>query len=202
MPVSLPRSVPEPSVLAANPAAQHTTDLLRLMQQPGNLEVRDRLYHLRVYRNTFLGSALVDLFSATFDTSREQAVRMGQRLLALELISHVTGEHDFKDRPLFYVFGSGRDATGQADLSVNSVRQLMPELRSTHGLQPGVRRRLFVDYPGCFYGRELVDWLCRHTKLSRAEGLAAGQAMLQGNLIRHVLDEQSFHDNSHLYCFV
>jgi hypothetical protein len=187
---------------ASGPVTKQSADLMKLIRSSGRLDIRDRLYRLRRYRSTFLGSELVDLLCKEYCIGRVEAVRIGRRLLALDLIAHVTGEHDFQDSPLFYVVGTSAHDAGKTDLSVHSVRQLLPELRGASGLQPGKRRRFFIDYPNCFSGRELVDWICAQTGVGRDDGFAAGQAMLHGNLVRHVLDEEPFHDNGTLYCFV
>jgi small-conductance mechanosensitive channel len=63
------------------------------------------------------------------------------------------------------------------------------------------RRWLLTRYPSCFVGSEAVDWLARNAGLSRREAVAAGERMLRGGLIRHVLDEHGFHDGRFFYRF-
>ncbi|MGB7181131.1 MAG: hypothetical protein WA888_18500 [Burkholderiaceae bacterium] len=184
------------------PAIKQSSSLMKLIAESGRLEIRDRFYHLRRYPDTFLGSELVDLLTDEFDIGRLQAIRIGQRLLALELISHANGEHDFKDAPLFYVIGNTNEQETLPDLSVSAVRDLTNEMHGEDGIIPGVRRRWFVDYPMCFSGREVVDWVAAKAGVSREEAIVVGRAMLHANLIRHVLDNQSFRDGNHFYRFV
>ena len=185
-----------------NPAVQQSSHLMALIERSDRLEIRDRFFHLRRYRSTFLGSELVDLIASEYLIDRPAAVRIGQRLLALELIAHAQGEHDFKDEPLFYVIGSGEEKPIAPELSIGAVRELANEMRRPDGIMPGTRRRWFVDYPMCFSGREMVDWICAKTGLTRKEAVSAGQAMLTDNLIRHVLDDQPFSDGNHFFRFV
>lgn len=185
-----------------NPGVKQSLELMSLITHSGLLEVRDRYFHLRRYPSTFLGSQLVDLITDHYAINRNEAVRLGQRLLALELIAHVSGEHDFKDEPLFYVIRSGEDQPELPRFSLKDVRQLTARVRSQGGIMPGVRRRWFVDYPMCFSGTEMVDWICSETGVCRSEAVSVGRTMLGDNLIRHVLDDQPFNDGNHFYRFV
>ncbi|GFS63661.1 rap guanine nucleotide exchange factor 4 [Trichonephila inaurata madagascariensis] len=71
--------------------------------------IRDRKYHVRTFRKCLVGSEMVDWLmhqGAIYVRihSRSQAVGMWQALMEEGVISHVTNEHQFKDKYLFYRF--------------------------------------------------------------------------------------------------
>lgn len=68
------------------------------------LPIKDRRYRLRVYPQCFVESEAVDWMSDRFRMSREEAVKLGQRLMDAEHIHHVADDRKFKDRELFYRF--------------------------------------------------------------------------------------------------
>lgn len=71
--------------------------------------IRDRKYHLKNFRRCLVGTEMVDWLMQQSSShirihSRSQAVGMWQALLEEGVISHVTHEHQFKDKYLFYRF--------------------------------------------------------------------------------------------------
>ncbi|XP_014674517.1 PREDICTED: rap guanine nucleotide exchange factor 4-like [Priapulus caudatus] len=68
--------------------------------------IRDRKFHLRTYRRCMVASDMVDwlLQQSTVVHSRGQAVGMWQALLEEGVVAHVSHEHQFKDKYLFYRF--------------------------------------------------------------------------------------------------
>ena len=72
--------------------------------------VDDRRYHLKTYRDCFIGHEAVSfLLRANFAPSRPVAVVLGRRLAKeLDLFEHVTRQHEFKDDFLF--IGSSKQA--------------------------------------------------------------------------------------------
>mmetsp|Transcript_60115 Transcript_60115/g.178238 ORF Transcript_60115/g.178238 Transcript_60115/m.178238 type:complete len:426 (-) Transcript_60115:79-1356(-) len=70
------------------------------------VEVKDRTWRLKKYRQCFTGSEAVDfLVGKDFATSRKAAVEMGKKMQTrLNLFDHVVGEHEFEDAYLFYRF--------------------------------------------------------------------------------------------------
>ncbi len=71
--------------------------------------VKDRRYHLKLYRNCFVGSELVDWLLTRTDLfgekpTRLDAVAVGSELVNMGFMQHVVGEHGFEDRFLFYRF--------------------------------------------------------------------------------------------------
>ena len=83
------------------------TEIDRLVEQMlgmDGLDIRDRRFRLTLYANCFVGSEAVDWIVRTQKATRQEAVRLGQRLVARDVIHHVTYEHAFKDEYLFYKF--------------------------------------------------------------------------------------------------
>jgi len=72
------------------------------------VEVRDRSYMLRMYRNCFVGSDAVDiLVKKGLVTNRRDAVKLCQMMLSEGVFHHVLREHQFEDAKLFYQFTEG-----------------------------------------------------------------------------------------------
>lgn len=178
--------------------------LLRVLTGPRGVIIADRYHNLRRYPACFVGSDLVDLLVERFSISRNQAVRLGQRLLAHEHIQHVLGEHDFKDEPLYYRFGPCGDAPTEpaADISRPALVELARGMRARGGVPVRTHRRWLIDYPQTFVGSRAVDWIVARTGLARDEAESVGRALLAANLIRHVLDEHDFADGGRLFRFV
>jgi len=60
-------------------------------------------YRGRYYKNVFSGKKGVDILMKVFGLKkREEAVSFGRKLQERQLFAHVTGEHEFKDKDLFY----------------------------------------------------------------------------------------------------
>ncbi|MEB3360204.1 MAG: mechanosensitive ion channel domain-containing protein [Synechococcales bacterium] len=78
--------------------------LMEEMRGPQGVEIRDRRYGLRLFPRCFIGSEAVSWLVQTQNTTREEAVRIGQQLIERCVIHHVTDEHSFKDEYLFYRF--------------------------------------------------------------------------------------------------
>ena len=78
------------------------------------VDVRDRKYHSKTYKDCFIGSDVVDmLVYRRVVNTRQDAVRLGRYLQTeLRLFSHVVAKnkHDFKDEYLFYKFNNTNDS--------------------------------------------------------------------------------------------
>lgn len=60
---------------------------------------------LRLYRDVFLGTHLVDwLIEVGLAADRPDAVCYGQRLLQGRVLEHIMRKHNFQDLPYFYHF--------------------------------------------------------------------------------------------------
>lgn len=86
-----------------------------------NVKVSDQKYHLKTYKNCFVGKEAVDyLVKSGTATSREDAVQIGRALAGeFHLFEHVARDHDFKDEKLFYRFLKEGER-GQTNVSVET----------------------------------------------------------------------------------
>lgn len=73
--------------------------LAHKMQQPySGLEIRDRTYHMKVYKGCFLGSDAVTFVANFLKIERDVATKVGNLLLKKKLFQHVANDHEFKDK--------------------------------------------------------------------------------------------------------
>jgi len=65
--------------------------------------LKDRKYLGKVYPNSFVGKEAVDwlMFNCSCQ-SRKNAIKLGNDLMEKKVFEHVVGEHNFKDKDLFY----------------------------------------------------------------------------------------------------
>jgi potassium efflux system protein len=83
----------------------------------------------------------------------------------------------------------------------DAVAALVARMRGPDGVARLDRRHRLKLYPRCFVGREGVDWLVRCEGMTREQALALGQLLVERNLLHHVLDEHTFHDDALFYRF-
>lgn len=162
----------------------------------GGLDIRDRLHHLRTYRQCFVGREAVDWLVRHQRASREEAVRIGRRLMALGLVCHVMAEHDFEDDELFYRLAAPRS---NQDGAIPAAEDLLHAIRGLQGAKTQDCSRGLIRHRRCATGRALVGWISRSYSVPRATAVQwAAQLMRQGAL-RHVFDDQAFRDDHTLY---
>ncbi|MDI1486208.1 MAG: vacuolar membrane-associated protein iml1 [Ramalina farinacea] len=81
-----------------------TKTLAERIQGPKGVQIVDRRWHLKLHHNCLIGSELTTWLVENFrdvDT-REEAVELGNGLLADGLFKHVEKRHDFRDGHYFY----------------------------------------------------------------------------------------------------
>ncbi|MGB3494025.1 MAG: mechanosensitive ion channel domain-containing protein [Elainellaceae cyanobacterium] len=78
--------------------------LIMQMRGANGVEIKARRYGLRTYQHCFVGSEAIDWLMQNQRATREEAIRIGQILVERGLIHHVTDEHTFEDKYLFYRF--------------------------------------------------------------------------------------------------
>ncbi len=78
--------------------------LTNQMRGDRGVEIKNRWYSLKLYPQCFVGSDAVDWFVNTQKVGREEAIQLGQMLVARKIIHHVHDDHNFKDEYLFYRF--------------------------------------------------------------------------------------------------
>ena len=70
-----------------------------------NVAIRDRVYHMKVYPNCFLGKdAITWLVKSGTAGSREEAAVIGSAMITAGYFHHVVDDHSLKDQSLFYRF--------------------------------------------------------------------------------------------------
>ncbi|WP_264323542.1 mechanosensitive ion channel domain-containing protein [Romeriopsis navalis] len=78
--------------------------LIQQMRGPEGVSIQDRRFRLTVHPKCFVGSEAVTWIVDTQKATREAAVQIGQLLVELGIVHHVTDEHAFRDEYLFYRF--------------------------------------------------------------------------------------------------
>ncbi len=97
-------------------------ELLGRLRGEGGLDIRDRRYLLRVYPRCFVGSDLVTWLMQNLGVGRQQAIQLGQTLVARNIIHHVTDDQPFRDGYFLYRFHQDDVVTLHA---AQPVEQLM-----------------------------------------------------------------------------
>lgn len=194
-PSSVPAVVPGIAGDANIPdvAAQRLWNALRT---PGGLDIRDRMFHLRTYTNCFVGREAVDWIVQHQRVSRADAVRMGQHLSALGLLSHVVDEHDFEDAELFYRLATPRDAGVALGPSAAGLSAL---LRGPQGVSVTQHTRGLLRHGDCATGKAIVTWIATSLRVSRDTATRLALQLMREGAIRHVYDDKPFTDSRALY---
>lgn len=80
--------------------------------------IKDRMYHLKKYKQCFIGKEAVDfLLREGVASTREEAVELGQSIMTeLSIFEHVARDHEFKDDYLFYRFVESGE---RGDIAIN-----------------------------------------------------------------------------------
>lgn len=78
--------------------------LVNKMRGENGIEIKDRNYRLKKYSQCFIGSETVKWFIDNYQTTKAEALKLGQNLITEKIIHHVTDDHEFKDDFLFYRF--------------------------------------------------------------------------------------------------
>jgi hypothetical protein len=88
-----------------------------------HVEIKDRKYHLKTYKECFVGKEAVDfLVEAGHAATREDAVALGGALQQSFLFEHVTRDHSFTDDYLFFRFlGEKERGSFGVDKSGNKI---------------------------------------------------------------------------------
>ena len=75
------------------------------MKQPNSgLKIKTRKWLLKRYPNCFVGEQAVTWLVYHLEIQREEALKIGQQMLEQNLFCHVTNDHPFLDKYLFYKF--------------------------------------------------------------------------------------------------
>ena len=166
------------------------------MQQGGAVEVADRAYRGKEYRECFIASEAIDWIEATYAVNRALATRIGSFLWRTGRFHHVVRDAAFADGFLFFRFGGQR-----ADLDRVDLARVAQDIRAGRG--PAISNRAYLGkvHARCFVGSEAVEWLCRTCLLTRGAAETIGQRLLDLGVLHHVLDEHGFIGGNYFYRF-
>ncbi|XP_057961274.1 uncharacterized protein LOC131153168 [Malania oleifera] len=97
---------PEQPVYGFDDPEEERTDgmigIVRVLRQ--RLPIQDRLMKMKIVKNCFAGSEMVEVMIQHLDCGRRKAVEIGKELARRQFIHHVFGEKDFEDGNHFYRF--------------------------------------------------------------------------------------------------
>eukprot|EP00180_Rhodochaete_pulchella_P002321 Plantae.Rhodophyta-Rhodochaete_pulchella.ctg3514.p1 GENE.Plantae.Rhodophyta-Rhodochaete_pulchella.ctg3514~~Plantae.Rhodophyta-Rhodochaete_pulchella.ctg3514.p1 ORF type:complete len:452 (-),score=51.63 Plantae.Rhodophyta-Rhodochaete_pulchella.ctg3514:118-1473(-) len=81
-------------------------DMMRLIEEfRHGAEIRDRKFHTKQYRNCFVGCDAVQwLVDAGYARNVDEAVSVGNQMMEQGVFSHVSHDHSFENKFLFYRF--------------------------------------------------------------------------------------------------
>ena len=165
-------------------------EIARTMQHC--LEIKDRKYHLKTYKNCFVGSDAIDFLQRFLQlASRDEAVAVAQEMNdTVHCCEHVVHDHgdQLKDEYLFYRF---------TEFSTKRSFTLPEVMRAFQlGIKLSDRQYRLRTYPQVFVGKEAVDFLVRFKfAASRQEAVQLGRRLQQEfQLFVHVTGEHPFED--------
>jgi len=170
--------------------------LWQRMQSTGGLDIRDRMYHLRSYRQCFVAREAVDWLVRELRVGRTEATHIGRRMVALGWMRHVLDEHDFDDAELFFT-AAGQLQAAPVSPPVDDLRQALRALDG--GVPLRTYRRGLLLHRRCASGRRVVDWLVARHEVSRDTAVQWAAQLMRKGMLRHVFDDQAFRDDSTLY---
>jgi hypothetical protein len=83
--------------------------LVTKMRGTEGVEIKNRMANFKLHSKCFVGSEAVDWIVKVVKVSREDAIKIGQRLINAKLITESNDRNYFKDEPLFYRFLADED---------------------------------------------------------------------------------------------
>jgi len=189
----------------------------KMMDKKNGVVVKDRTYHLRVYKECFLGNEAVDwLLLHTHITEREAAGATLNEMMNKNLIKHVADYPTFRDGKFFYRFidivkvddsvDAGpsfvpddelRKHGGSLDAFVVSMAVAMSDPKT--GVKVEDRKWHLKRYKSCFIASEAVVWLQKHYKfLTTSAAVNVCNLLVLKGVIQHCAVAQPFY-NTYLF---
>eukprot|EP00300_Choanocystis_sp_HF-7_P027511 c32643_g1_i1.p1 GENE.c32643_g1_i1~~c32643_g1_i1.p1 ORF type:complete len:282 (+),score=59.19 c32643_g1_i1:68-847(+) len=186
---------------------------------PEGIEVKDRKYRLKTYKQTFIGAELVDWLLEYFhvknptNAKREQAIVLAQRLMDQGLISPAKsgGPSAFEDDFVFYtlaapgsdaVYGCAADISGEdIEHTDEQLVELLPRMfaQDEQGVAIADRRFRLRKYVGVFIASEAVDWVCLNLHCSRPKAVAICERMQDAEIFDHASSAGRKIDDSYAF---
>ncbi|ETO10409.1 hypothetical protein RFI_26966 [Reticulomyxa filosa] len=188
--------------MTASPKKKYNLEDIAL-QIAKHVEIKDRTYHFKTYKQCFLGTDVVRFFvSSGLVKNAKEAVDLGNMLVKEKYIKHVVDEHDFKNEKLFYEYTEIMKfrASNNPHLSVigqeEGVSISDEDLEEiAFSMQWGLK-----TYPRCFIGEELVKWLVGNGYAKGVNhAVAIGNLLMEKRLVHHVTYEHQFKNENLFY---
>jgi EAL domain-containing protein (putative c-di-GMP-specific phosphodiesterase class I) len=173
------------------------TELWQRMSAAGGLDIRDRRYRLTNYPRCFVARDAVDWIVHDLGVTRDEAVRIGQRLEAQGWIRHVADEHGFSDAELFFAAKAVPAAAAQQPVPMGELRTALRN--ASGGPRWSAASRGLVRHRDVATGSELVSWIATRWKLPREAATRCGISLMASGALRHVFDDRAFGDSNELY---
>lgn len=82
-----------------------------------------------------------------------------------------------------------------------NLRELVTRLRDIGGIRIEDRKFNLINYPRCFLGDQLVEWLIETLDISERDAIEIGQRLIDEQWIHHVTDEHRFKNEYLFYRF-
>jgi hypothetical protein len=76
--------------------------IVKVLRQ--RLPIQDRVMKMKLVKNCFSGTEMVEVLIQYLDSGRRKAIEIGKQLAAKHFIHHVFGDNDFEDGNYFYRF--------------------------------------------------------------------------------------------------
>ncbi len=166
------------------------------MRSTGGVDTRDRIYHLRTYRQCFVAREAVDGLVRHEGLSRPAAVRLGQRLEALGWLRHVLDEHGFADAELFFEATPAQAAPEAAP----PLAELLGALRHPiSGPKWKSQTRGLLRHANAASGQDILNWLQARYKVPKATATQWAAFLMRSGALRHTFDDQPIRDDKTLY---
>jgi hypothetical protein len=166
------------------------------------IEVGPNVFHYRTYNDTFVGRDAVSfLMNHRLAKTRQDAVRVGNSLLERGIFQHCSGDHQFKDKFLFYRFVSHKQRLQEQK---PGAMDTMPVEALAMRFRELVKPSLDPHHPfrNAFCGSAAVDAIIQGSLASsRFEAVQIGQKLAEDlQLFYCVYDSnRPFLDNAHTY---
>jgi hypothetical protein len=160
-----------------------------------SLAIADRSYHLQSYPQCFVGTEAVAWLAQYVRRAASEAVALGQALMALGLLVHVTHDHPFLDDRLYYRLALSNAADS---LEPGAV---LASVQGAAGVVVADRSHLGRTHPRCWVGAEAVDYLVAHHALARQDAWVLLHRLMQFGLLEHVTHSRPFIDGAFFYRF-
>eukprot|EP00009_Paramoeba_aestuarina_P010104 CAMPEP_0201526494 /NCGR_PEP_ID=MMETSP0161_2-20130828/31983_1 /ASSEMBLY_ACC=CAM_ASM_000251 /TAXON_ID=180227 /ORGANISM="Neoparamoeba aestuarina, Strain SoJaBio B1-5/56/2" /LENGTH=729 /DNA_ID=CAMNT_0047926913 /DNA_START=101 /DNA_END=2290 /DNA_ORIENTATION=+ len=195
--------------------------LSNFMHPSRGVEVKDRKFRLKTYKNCFVGQMAIEWLCKFLGVTKEEALGIGMQMYERNYIVHVVEkDKGFLNDYLFYNFTNTAETVYKAsevyaaEMKVQKERLarspetfLIDMMDSRKGIDIRDRKYMLKWYKRCFVGEEAVQWFRRYFRLSNSDedtqiAISKGQQLKEAGYIIHTVDaEKPFLDGYFFYLF-